>query len=140
MSIEEEYSDVLQNLEEAIIAHYRDSPELIDAEVETAISYLVKFYSAEVQGKTSSYREPKKLAKEVAQSVKQMCEWRLGREKLEVEDESGQITQIAAAEMELELLKSEQIVACLKRIQSSIKFWSKKHGRQGYLNFVLEFM
>ncbi|MGK7893097.1 MAG: hypothetical protein AB4372_05560 [Xenococcus sp. (in: cyanobacteria)] len=29
-----------------------------------------------------------------------MCEWRLGREKLEVEDESGEITEVAAEEME----------------------------------------
>ncbi len=140
MTIEDQYSDVLQNLEEAIIAHYRDNPELIDAEVETAISYLVKFYSAEVQGKTSSYREPKKIAGEVAQSVKQMCEWRLGREKLEVEDESGEITEVAAEEMELEQLEPSEIVACLKRIQSSVKFWTKKHGRQGYLKFVGKFL
>ena len=40
MSDYDQYSDVLPNLEEAIIAHYRDSPELIDAEVETAIAIM----------------------------------------------------------------------------------------------------
>ncbi len=31
MKVEEKYSDVLQNLEEAIIAYYRDSLELIQS-------------------------------------------------------------------------------------------------------------
>ena len=53
MSVEEKYEDVLQNLESAPVGYYRENPELIDAEVETAISWLVKLYSAEAQGKTS---------------------------------------------------------------------------------------
>ena len=31
-----------------------------------------------------------------------MCEWRLGREKLEVEDESGVVTEVGLEELELE--------------------------------------
>ncbi len=140
MSIEEEYSDVLQNLEQAIIGYYNQNPTLIDSEVETAISYLVKFYSAEVQGKTSTYPKPKGISLEVADSVKEMCEWRLGREKLKVEDELGQITEVAAEELELQKLEPSEIVACLKKIQSSVKFWRGQHGRQGYLKFVGKFL
>ncbi len=140
MSIENEYEDVLQNLEQAIIGYYNYNPELIDAEVETAISWLIKLYAGEVEEKISTYPQPKGISLDVADSVKEMCEWRLGNGKLKVEDESGQITEVAAEEMELELLKPEQIVACLKRIQSSIKFWTKKPGRQGYLKFVGKFL
>ena len=104
MSIEEEYSDVLQNLKQAIIAHYQDNPELIDSEVETAISWLIKFYAAETQGKTSTYLKPRGISLDVADSVKEMCEWRLGRGKLKVEDESGEITEVALEEIELEQL------------------------------------
>ena len=139
MNVEEEYQDVLQNLEEAIIAYYRENPELIDSEVETAISWLIKVYSAEAQGKTTGYRQPKGISLKVADSVKQMCEWRLGREKLKVEDESGEITEVGLKELELEQLTPEQIVACLKKIQSSVKFWTK-YGRQGYLKFVAKFL
>ena len=140
MSVEEKYEDVLQNLESAIVGYYRENPELIDAEVETAISWLVKLYSAQAQGKTSSYREPRGVSAEVGKSVKQMCEWRLGREKLEVEEESGQGQGLEITELEISPLEPKEIVACLKRIQSSIKFWTKKHGRQGYLNFVAKFL
>ena len=89
MNVEEQYQDVLQNLEEAIIAYYRENPELID---------------------------------------------------LEVEDESGEIQEVGLKELELEQLKPSEIVACLKKIQSSVKFWTKKHGRQGYLNFATKFI
>ncbi len=140
MNVEDEYQDVLQNLEEAIIGYSRQNPELIDSEVETAISWLIKVYSAESQGKTTGYRQPKGISLEVADSVKQMCEWRLGRNKLEVEDESGQLQEVGLKELELEPLTPEQIVACLKKIQSSVKFWTKEHGRQGYLNFVGKFL
>ncbi len=80
------------------------------------------------------------MGKNCLSPVKEMCEWRLGREKLKVEDESGEITEVAAAEMELQKLEPSEIVACLKRIQSSVKFWTKKPGRQGYLNFVGKFL
>ncbi len=121
MSIEDEYEDVLQNLEQAIIGYYNQNPTLIDSEVETAISWLIKVYSAEVQGKTSTYPKPKGISFDVADSVKEMCEWRLGRERLKVEDESGEITEVAAEEMELQKLEPSEILACLKKIQSSIK-------------------
>ena len=133
MSIEDEYEDVLQNLEQAIIGYYNQNPTLIDSEVEIAISWLIKFYAAETQGKSSSYPKPRGIALEVIDSVKEMCEWRLGRERLKVEDESGEITEVAAAEMELQKLTPSEIVVCLKKIQSSVKFWTKKPDRQGYL-------
>ena len=136
MTIEDEYEDVLQNLEQAIIGYYNQNPTLIDSEVDTAISWLIKVYSAETQGKTSTYPKPRGISLDVADSVKEMCEWRLGRAKLKVEDESGEITEVAAAEMELQKLNPSEIVACLNSIQSSVKFWRGQHGRQGYLNFI----
>ncbi len=138
MSVEEEYQDVLQNLESAIIAYYREHPDLIDAEVDTALSWLVKLYNAEAQGKTSSYRVPRGVSGEVGELVQQMCEWRLGRQKLEVEELEGK--GLGIKELEIEKLEPREIVACLKRIQSFLKFWTKKAGRQGYLNFVAEFV
>ena len=53
---------------------------------------------------------------------------------------AGEITEVGLKELELEKLEPSEIVACLKRIQSSVKFWTKKHGRQGYLKFVGKFL
>ena len=81
LSIEEEYEDIIQNLEESIVMCYLSHPDLIDAEVETAMDWLVKLYSAQAQGKTSSYQEPTGVSAEVANSVQQMCEWRARKRK-----------------------------------------------------------
>jgi hypothetical protein len=40
MRIEEEYSDVLQNIESAIVTVYESSPELVDRDVLSAIESL----------------------------------------------------------------------------------------------------
>ena len=135
MGIEEEYEDVLHNLESAIMMYYRDHPDLLDAEVESGLDWLIKLYSTQAQGKTSSARQLKGMSGEVAEAVKVMCEWRLGREPLPVADEKGNLV-----ELEMESLQPSAIVACLKRIKSSIKLWTKKGGRQGYLDFVKQYI
>lgn len=33
-----------------------------------------------------------------------------------------------------------EIVACLKRLRKSVQFWTKSGGRQGYLNYIVEFL
>ena len=62
----------------------------------------------------------------VATAVKDICEMRLGRG--------------ANADELIEPKTAQNIVDCLKRIQSSIKFWTKKSGRKGYLEYVSKFI
>ncbi|SRR5579883_2444786 len=135
MSFEQEYQDVLHNIESTIVMYYREHPDLIDVEVEAALEWLIKYYNAEAQGKTSSYRQPKGHSAEVASALKVVCDWRLGREQLAATDEKGN-----PAQLNIESKTPSEIVACLKRIKSSIKLWTKKGGRQGYLNFVQQYI
>ncbi|MCY7322599.1 MAG: hypothetical protein LH660_12575 [Phormidesmis sp. CAN_BIN36] len=130
MAIEEEYEDVPQNIESGIIQIYKENPDLIDAEVATALEALVRIYGAEAQGKSVSTRPIRGVSKKVMESVQQMCEWRLGR----VIDIPKGIAQASST------VEVDAIVACLKRIQSSIKLWTQKGGRQGYLTFVSQFI
>ena len=132
MAIEEEYEDVLQNIESGIIQIYKENPDLIDAEVATALEALVRIYGAEAQGKSISSRPIRGVSKKVMESVQQMCEWRLGRATI-----GDPKSNLAKATPTVEV---DTIVACLKRIQSSIKLWTQKGGRQGYLNFVSQFI
>jgi hypothetical protein len=37
-------------------------------------------------------------------------------------------------------LTAAELVLCLKRIRKSIDFWTKEGGRQGYLNYVSEYV
>jgi hypothetical protein len=125
MGVEDQHLDVLQNIEFAIMQVYESTPDLIDTEVLKAIEAVTRIYSAEAQGRSGSALTVRGISAEVAEQVKETCEMRLGR-AIDI-DES------------IEPKTLTDIVDCLKRIQSSIKFWTQKGGRQGYLNFVQNF-
>jgi hypothetical protein len=125
MGVEDQHLDVLQNIEFAIMQVYSSTPDLIDTEVLKAIEAVTRIYSAEAQGRSGSALTVRGISAEVAEQVKETCEMRLGR-AIDI-DES------------IEPKTLTDIVDCLKRIQSSIKFWTQKGGRQGYLNFVQNF-
>jgi hypothetical protein len=135
MSVEEEHLDVLQNLEFAIVEVYKKTPDLIDAEVLTAIESLIRTYGAEAQGKSIGSRPIRGLSQSVAEMVQLFCEVRLGRSTLA--DPAMGFTDQSIGK--LPTISLEVLVACLKRIQSSIRFWTKKNGRQGYLDYIQKF-
>jgi len=131
VTFEEEYQDVLQNIEFGIVRVYQQHPELVDWDALSAVESLIQSYTAEARGKPAMPRVLTGLSGQAAESVKAMCEWRLGRDALV--DEDGQPIGIPPKTL-------DEIVACLKRIRKSIQRWSKEGGRQGYLKFVSQFV
>ena len=131
--IETEYQDVLQNIEAAIIAVYRHHPELTDYSVSEALDVVTRAYEAEKRGRAAPARKLPPLDQQVSDAVKQVCDWRLGRAAL---------TSEAGKKIDLidEALTLDEIIACLKRIEKSVKKWNKSHGRRGYLDFVKRFV
>lgn len=125
--VEDEYQDVLQNLEFAIVSVYRQHPDLSDHQVDKAMEGLVRTYQAELKGRSTPSLKFGELDQKVFDAVHEMCELRLGRSA--VEDTS-----------EMRTLTVDEIILCLKRIRSSISTWTKDYGRQGYLNFVSPFL
>jgi len=130
MQFEEKYEDVLQNLEAPIVEAYRETPALLDYNVMRALQAAIDEYKAEQR-----QRAPKPVGldardKVVYEGVRQVCEWRLGRvpAKPEKPSETPPPTSI------------EEMILCLKRIHASVEFWNKQQGRQGYLNYVSNFM
>jgi hypothetical protein len=132
MSVEEEHFDVLQNMEFEIVQVYRSTDDLIDAEVLNAIESLIHIYNLEVKGGFATSPKVKGLSATVAAAVKDICELRLGRGSNL--DERAQLFDATAPKT------AQNIVDCLKRIQSSIKFWTKKNGRKGYLEHISKFI
>lgn len=49
---EDEYMDILQNIESAVIRVYEDRPALIDYDVEEAYDALMKLYRAQSRDRT----------------------------------------------------------------------------------------
>jgi hypothetical protein len=127
---EEQYQDVLQNIEFAIVSTYRERPdEISDWSVEAALDALIRAYGAEHTGRTIRPARLSEAEQMIYDRVRGMCEWRLGREQLLAE-------QAPAILQEIEPKTLDEIVACLKRVRTSVKRWHKSGGRRGYLDFV----
>ncbi len=131
--IEEEYEDVLQNIEFAIVSVYREHSELLDYEVEKALNALIVAYQAEQQHRASGPVEFTPLVQQVYVRVRSTCEWRLGRGELFAAEAGAEMPQPSP-------LSLTEVVACLKRIRKSVQKWTQREGRQGYLRFVNEFI
>ncbi len=130
---EEQYEDVLQNIEFAIVGVYRQHSELQDYHVEKALNALLVAYQAEQQHRASDPAGFAPLVQQVYERVRSMCEWRLGREDLFVAESSADISRPSP-------LSLDEVVACLKRIRKSVQKWTRREGQQGYVRFVNEFI
>jgi hypothetical protein len=132
MRVEEEFLDVLQNIEWAIVAIYEDDPALDDRAVLAAIDALLRMYRSEgARDATKEVWLPGR-ARAVYDQCRRMCEWRLGRQPLN-EGEAGIDDPGPKA------LSVSEIILCLQRIRKSIRLWHARGGRRGYLNYVREF-
>jgi hypothetical protein len=132
-SFEEEYEDVLQNIEFALVQVYRAHPEMTDWDAQEAVNGLIRAYQAEAGKKPIPRLKLSNLQQETFDLVKHMCEWRLGREQMSND-------QGTSADAEMEPKTLEEIVACLKRVRRSIETWNKELGRRGYYDFVSEYV
>lgn len=132
---EEEYFDVLQNLEFAIIQVARDHPDTTDWNVQFAVEALMRLYKAEAAGDQAP--EPPSnlnpLTQEIYDAVHAMAEIRLGRGKLFNEDEEQ-------VELPFQPITAQEMYQCLKRIRKSIQRWTKRRGRKGYLTYIDQFL
>ena len=130
---EEEYQDVLHNIETALVQAYREHDEMTDWDALTAVNGLIRTYTAEERSRKTPTLRLAPLAQEAYDGVQLMCEWRLGRGHMA--DEAGQ-----AIDMGIKPKTVAEIVACLKRIRKSIELWQKEGGRRGYFNFISQFI
>jgi hypothetical protein len=133
MTFEEQYEDVLQNIEFGIIRVYREHPEMTDWEASIAVEALIRVYNAEVKGRQIKAPSLPPLAQQVYESAGAMCELRLGRETL-LDEEDGPV------DLDMPSLSLDEIIACLKRVRKSINLWSRERGRQGYLTYLSQFI
>ncbi len=126
MTFEEEYQDILQNIESEIASVYREHPDIQDSSVMRMLEAVIDNYVAQQR-----QRPPKRISlseeeDEMFARVKWICDWRLGKQETE--------------ELPGKPKTTEEILLCLKRIQKSAKKWNKHGGIRGYLDFVTQFV
>ena len=130
MAFEKKYLDVLQNIEYPIQVVYKARQDLNDYDVLSAVESLIDFYNAEERKREPRDFNLSEKSVEVYNGVKEMCDFRLGRALPENAEEGDLLNPLSISEM----------INCLKTIKNSIGKWTKRNGRQGYLNFVKEYM
>jgi hypothetical protein len=128
----EQYADVLQNIEYAILCAYETETTLLDLDVIDALDGLVRRYGAEEQNRTPPTLRLSPQAKRIYAAAEQMCEWRIGRAPLNPGDDE---TVIPTAERNT----VAEIAICLKRVRKSVHLWNEQGGRQGYLHYIAHF-
>jgi len=133
MSFEDQYMDVLYNIESQILRIYRDHPNLCGVDVERGLDALRKLYVAEIRG-----QQPKKLMLNpletiVFDKIRLICELHLG--KAQPLDEDGN-----PIEIELTQLTLDEMVQCLKRIIRSVQLWTREAGSKGYMTYIQQFI
>lgn len=122
---EDQYLDVLENIEWALLSSVKEDPDLSDHDMLRIIEHALIYYKAQQRGRlTIAQSKLLNTRQDIFERVLYICEWRLGR--LPPSDK-----QIACNPITI-----EELILCLKRIEKSIKFWTKQSGRKGYINFA----
>ena len=130
MGLEDTHLDVLQNVEFAIVSVYRERSDLLDYDAMRALDALIDAYRAESRGHTPKDFRLAEKESLIAQRVQAMCEFRLGRKEL-----TGGIQTTST-----EKITAEEIVTCLRKIRKSVDRWNGRGGKQGYLQFIDEYV
>ncbi|HEV2207199.1 MAG TPA: hypothetical protein VG167_00365 [Verrucomicrobiae bacterium] len=123
----EHYQDVLQNIEAAVAGVWREHQELTNYAVSRAYEAAINRYKDEARQFAPKPAGLTGLDAVLYQRVCEMCEWRLGRKP-------------NAETPDLNPIPIEDLVACLRKLHKSVEFWTKKGGRQGYLQFIEGFV
>jgi len=132
MAVEDEYLDVLQNIEFAIVMTYRDHPEMTDYEVIRALEAVIDSYKAEERGRTPREFSPSPMEAALYDAIRRMCQWRLGRG-----EDSDEVDYLGPVPKPIRI---DEILLCLKKILTSVNRWTRSGGRTGYLTFIVQYV
>jgi hypothetical protein len=133
---EDQYLDVLHNIEAALVAVIRSHPAIVDYDVRAAVEALMREYQAVARDHAMPAIKLNPLAQHLHSAAKNICEYEIGRRPLEIvsdDDKADAITNDSPKTV-------AEIVACLKRIRKSIDMWTGERGRRGYCEFIDEMM
>ena len=122
--------DVLQNIEQSILAVHRQRFELSDYDVMRALDALIAIYRAESRGhvpKQARLEDPEAM---IFERVRAVCEWRIGRAVMPTGCEL-----VSGPEYGV-----DEILECLRKIRKSVDWWNKQGGPRGYLKFVSDYV
>jgi hypothetical protein len=122
--------DILQNLEFSVVELWHSHEEMTDYTAQRAYEAAYQWYRAELRGQTPKPHSLTGLDATAFDSLKQMCEFRLGRIPCPVPGAPEGIPAIPV----------ETLVDCLRELGKSVERHTRLGGRQGYLTFVHQYL
>ena len=129
MGWKDDYMDVLQNLEFAVVTVWRQHREMTDYAATRAYEAAFECYRAEARGQQPKSPTLAGLDAEAFKSLKAVCEFRLGR-NADLVDGEEKISPVPVG----------KLVDCLRELKKSAARHTKSGGRQGYLTFVDQYV
>lgn len=103
---------------------------MTDYSVMRTYESLIDLYASERARRSPRTTEQTDVESGLFEDARRICEWRLGRGQL---DGEGTIEPPTAIDIDTLLL-------CLKRLLNSVKKWNQRGGRQGYLQFMSQYV
>jgi len=127
-------ADILLHLENAIHQVAYPNTEISDGQIELALERLIRHYQTEAAG-----REPRPTrlgagCRQVFDMTMVIAELLLGHAEATIV-ETGE-----ALGMGNESISHAELIACLKRIRKSVRFWNRQGGRRGYVTYIHDFL
>ena len=124
-------TDVLYPIELAVLREWEREPSLIDLEVADVFDALARRYTLEDRGESARPVRLTPKGERLHDAVFDVAEAAAGRRP--PPEEEGPVpfrTDVTPAEL----------AACFKRLSRSVATWSERGGRQGYLEYINEFV
>ena len=134
MALEDRYPGILQNIEFAIVAVYRENPDVRDVDAIQALEALTKYFRHKSRGSDPDL--PTDLSNQVEDIFTAVLE------VLSIRDGLTEATpkRPSFSRAFREPTQDEIFLACLRKIEKSARRWNKRNGERGYLNFAIEYL
>jgi len=121
---EKKYIDVLFYIETGLLSSVKEDPLLCDHDILRVTECAISHYKSVQRGQEIASNKLTGVHREIFGRLLFMCEWRLGR------------LSSPPQEIPCDPITIEELLQCFKRVEKSIKFWTKQGGRKGYVNFA----
>lgn len=124
MPLQEKYIFILEDIEASVIKYYRKYPDLTDHGVARIYDALSDHFSAISLNRPPKVFDLSDLETRILKSNVRICTAFMD----EIPPDGA------------EPITPEIILSCLKTMKKSLQKWTKRYGRQGYLNFISNFI
>lgn len=128
---------LLHTIEQTVINLYDEFPRMVDNDIEFAYEKLAAYFKAQIGGKEVDEPESSKdLRQDLMDEILNAIDL---REEIQADNVVINNPEIRHGERLIPNLAFLYSIA-FKRLKDSAKFWRKKDGKKGYLNFVSNYV